>query len=135
MANILRPDCGWDPNANAISKEVTAAEVGHETAWDLTGITNAVLTYASTATTAVEITDFKNMIVGKKYQLIVVNDATTALGVTFPNTVLKEKPAVQDAAASQPITIEAADIAAGDVVVYEFWTDGDNIFVSRKLFA
>lgn len=134
MPNIMRPDCGWDPNAKAIFKTVTADQIGDTDGWDLTGVTNATITYASTATTAVEITSLENMVPGKKYQLLVVNDATTALGVTFPNTVKNEKPVVQDAAESTPITLEPADIGTGDVVLYEFFTDGTDVYVSKKLF-
>ena len=135
MPNINCADCGFNPQVANKPKAVTAEKITDSDGWDLRGVTNAVVEYASTATAALEIAGFLNMVRGKEYKLIVKNDATTALGITFPNTVVKEKPEVQDAASSNPITIEEADIAAGDIVVYTFWTDGTDVFVSRKLFA
>ena len=136
MPNIFKTDCGFDPLVAKIPHEVTAADLTNEDGWDLTGVTNSVIAYASTATQALAIAGFQNMIPGKEYKLIVENDAATALGVTFPNTVKAEDPNLQDAAATDPITLEEADISNGDIVEYTFYTyDGETILVSRKIFS
>lgn len=134
--NVMTPDCGWNPDLRNEFKDVTAEQVGDATAWDLSGIVNARLTYASGTVSAVTITDFVNMVDGRHYKLLVKNASNTALGVTFPSDAVTESIdiSVKDSTTSD-CTVAQKAISNGDYVLYDFWTDGQVIFVKRSLYS
>lgn len=142
--NIVNPDCEFNIkraiefNEAKVSEfvDVTVDDLEDEVAWDLKNITNARLTYASGTAAAAEITDFVNMVDGKHYRLLVKNAANTALGVTFPSgTILEKIDIAATSSGSDTITLAQKALTNGDYVLYDFFTDGEAVFVKRSIYS
>lgn len=119
MPNIIRADCGFDPNAQKMVYEVDPEDVKVAEGYDLKGVTNMHINLAA-EDADVEIVDFNNMVSGKMYMIIAANAAQKQLEIKLPANT----------------TLYNGDItkANGMTIVYKFFTDGISIYCDRAVY-
>ena len=119
MPNIIRADCGFDPADIEKFEEVTVELLNDPEALDLTGHKNMHVSLAAESAD-VTIVALENMKQGVDYTIIAANGASTKNQLVFPNNTL----------------YSGDDITAanGMTIVYEFFTDGYNIYCHRSVY-
>lgn len=120
MANIMRVDCGFDPTEAERFEEVTVELLNDPTDLDLTGHRNMHVSLAAEKSD-VTIEDFECMLQGVDYTIVAANGANTKNQLIFPaNTTLYSGDKITP--------------ANGMTIVYEFFTDGYNIYCDRRIY-
>lgn len=120
MANLIKADCGFDPNAQKMVYEVDPEDMKVEEGYDLKGVTNMHVNLAA-ETADLEIKDFNNMVSGKMYTIVAANAAQKQLEVKLP--------------ASTTLYNGTITKANGMTLVYRFFTDGISIYCQRGVYA
>lgn len=120
MANVVKADCGFDPADIEKFEEVTVELLNDPTGLDLRGHRNMHVSLASEPSD-VSIDDMEHMLQGVDYTIVAANGAKTKNQLIFPaNSTLYSGD-----------TITPAD---GMTIVYEFFTDGYNIYCDRRIY-
>ena len=119
MPNIVRADCGFDPTDVERFEEITVELLNDPSGLDLTGHRNMHVSLASESSD-VTIQDLENMKQGVDYTIVAANGASTKNQLIFPDNTLYS---------GEEITAVNAM-----TVVYEFFTDGYNIYCDRKIY-
>lgn len=118
--NKFKADCGFDPTDVLRVEDITVELLNNQDGLDLMGHRNLHVSLAE-ENGDVTILDIEHMIQGVKYTIVAANGASTKNQIIFPsNTTLYNG------------TITAAE---GMTVVYEFFTDGYNIYCDRKIYS
>lgn len=118
--NIVRADCGFDPADIEKFEEATVELLNNPAGLDMNGHRNMHISLASESAD-VEIKDIEHMRQGVDYTIVVANGAATKNQLIFPaNTTLYSGD-----------EIEAVN---GMTIVYEFFTDGYNIYCDRRIY-
>lgn len=120
MPNIKYADCGFDPEAFGVFKEVDAGILKAADGFDLSAYKNMRVDL-SNETADLQIADFNHMKNGVHYTLVAVNAAAKQLQVKFPTKT----------------TLYSEDIVAenGMTIVYNFFTDGYSIYCERAIYS
>lgn len=120
MPNIIRADCGFDPTEVEKFEEVTVELLNDPSGLDLTGHRNMHVSLAS-ETSDVSIEDFEHMKQGVDYTIVAANGAGTKNQLIFPSK-------------STLYYGDKITPANGMTIVYEFFTDGYNIYCNRQIY-
>lgn len=120
MPNVIKADCGFDPAAVEKFEEVTVELLNDPSGLDLTGHRNMHVSLASEKSD-VSIEDFECMMQGVDYTIVAANGASTKNQLIFP-------------ANSTLYSGDEITPANGMTIVYEFFTDGYNIYCDRKIY-
>lgn len=119
MLNIIRADCGFDPADIEVFEEATVEFLNDPEGIDLAGHRNMHISLASESSD-VSINSIDNMRQGVQYTIVCANGAGTQNELIFPaNTLYAGEDIVK---------------ANGMTIVYEFFTDGYNIYCDRKVY-
>lgn len=118
--NIIAADCGFNPALIEAFEDVTIELLNNPDGMDLTGHRNMHVNLASESSD-VEILDIECMVPGVDYTLVAANGAGTKNQVIFPSN----------------ITLYSGTITPvnGMTIVYEFFTDGYNIYCDRRVYS
>lgn len=120
MPNIVKADCGFDPADIEKFEEVTVELLNDPSGLDLRGHRNMHVSLASESSD-VSIEDMEHMLQGVDYTIVAANGAKTKNQLIFPaNSTLYSGD-----------EITATD---GMTIVYEFFTDGYNIYCDRRIY-
>lgn len=119
MPNIIRADCGFDPTDVERFEEITVELLNDPSGLDLQGHRNMHVSLAAESSN-VTIGEIENMKQGVDYTIVAANGASTKNQLVFPENTL----------------YSGEDITAvnGMTVVYEFFTDGYNIYCDRRIY-
>lgn len=120
MPNIIRADCGFDPSDVEKFEEVTVELLNDTSGLDLDGHRNMHVSLASESSD-VSIEDFEHMKQGVDYTIVAANGAGTKNQLIFPSK-------------STLYSGDKITPANGMTIVYEFFTDGYNIYCSRQIY-
>ena len=120
MPNIVRADCGYDPADIEVFEEVTVELLNDPSGLDLDGHRNMHVSLAAESSD-VSIEDFEHMRQGVDYTIVAANGAGTKNQLIFP-------------ANSTLYSGEDIEPVNGMTVVYEFFTDGYNIYCDRRVY-
>lgn len=120
MPNVIKADCGFDPAAVEKFEEVTVELLNDPSGLDLTGHRNMHVSLASEKSD-VSIEDFECMMQGVDYTIVAANGASTKNQLIFP-------------ANSTLYSGDEITPTNGMTIVYEFFTDGYNIYCDRKIY-
>lgn len=119
MPNIVRADCGFDPSDVEVFEEVTVELLNKPSGLDLKGHRNMHVSLAAESGN-VTINELENMKQGVDYTIVAANGATTKNQLVFPDNTLYSG---DEITAANNMTI-----------VYEFFTDGYNIYCDRRIY-
>lgn len=118
--NVIKADCGFDPSDIERFEEVTVELLNDPTGLDLNGHRNMHVSLAS-ENSDVSIEDFEHMRQGVDYTIVAANGAGTKNQLIFP-------------ANSTLYSGEDIEAVNGMTIVYEFFTDGYNIYCDRRVY-
>lgn len=118
--NMLKADCGFNPADIEKFEDVTVEFINNPQGIDLTGHRNMHVSLASESSD-VSIEDFENMVPGVDYTIVCANGASTQNQLIFP--------------ANSTLYSGTITPANGMTVVYEFFTDGYNIYCNRQIYS
>ena len=118
--NVIKADCGFDPADIERFEEVTVELLNDPTGLDLNGHRNMHVSLAS-ENSDVSIEDFEHMRQGVDYTIVAANGAGTKNQLIFP-------------ANSTLYSGEDIEAVNGMTIVYEFFTDGYNIYCDRRVY-
>lgn len=118
--NIIKADCGFDPADIKKFEEVTIELLNNPDGLDLKGHRNMHISLASESGD-VTIKDIEHMRQGVDYTIVVANGANTKNQLIFP-------------ANSTLYSGEEITPVNGMTIVYEFFTDGYNIYCNRQIY-
>lgn len=119
MPNIIRADCGFDPADIEKFEEATVEFLNDPEGIDLSGHRNMHISLAA-ENSDVTVESIDNMRQGIQYTIVCANGASTKNQLIFPANTLY---------AGEDITA-----VNGMTIVYEFFTDGYNIYCDRKVY-
>ena len=144
---------------------VTKAQLEAAGGFDLAGITVAKYTVPSGASSNIAISSLKNAVAGKRYKLIIANISSTHIGATFTGaknmqvkysaaTTVNSGNAISASttitggegitaettinsgnAVAASTTLSKKTFANGNIIVYNFFTDGTNVYVDYEIYA
>ena len=118
--NVIAADCGFNPAVIEQFEEVTVELLNDPTGLDLTGHRNMHVSLAA-ENSDVSIEDFECMLQGIDYTIVAANGAGTKNQLIFPANS----------------TLYSGDVITpvnGMTIVYEFFTDGYNIYCDRRIY-
>lgn len=118
--DIMKADCGFNPAIVERFEEITVELLNDPTGLDLTGHRNMHVSLAA-ENSDVSIEDFECMLQGVDYTIVAANGATTKNQLIFP-------------ANSTLYSGEDIEPVNGMTIVYEFFTDGYNIYCDRRVY-
>lgn len=120
MPNIICADCGFDPSQIEAFEDVTVELLNNPEGVDLTGHRNMHVSL-SAEKSDVTIEDFECMKQGVDYTIVAANGAGTKNQLIFP-------------ANSTLYSGDEITAVNGMTIVYEFFTDGYNIYCNRQIY-